>query len=166
MSLFIPDTGLLFWMTLSFGIVFFILAKYAFPVIIKAVDKRNEYINHSLEAAHEAEKRLSTLNQQAEAMMEKARDERQVMLAEALEMKKRIESEAREQAEKEIRFRMTKATADIEESKRKALEEIRDQIADISVKIAGKIVSEELSGSKKQKELIERLLQEEVICKS
>jgi len=166
MSLLVPDTGLLFWMTLSFGIVFFILAKFAFPVILKSVEKRNEYIHNSLKAAQEAEEQLATLNQQAEALMDKAKGERKVLLDEALETKKRIETEARETAEAEVRLIKDKAIANIEESKRRALGEIKDQIVDISVKIAGKVVSEELTINSKQKELIDRLLKEEVIYKS
>lgn len=166
MSLLIPDTGLLFWMTLSFGIVFFILAKYAFPVITKSVEKRNDYINNSLQAAREAEEKLATINQQAELLMEKAREEKKALLDEALEIKKRIEIEAREVAETEVQQLKNKALAEIEESKVRALGEIKNQIIDISVKIAGKVVSEELTSDKKQKELIDRLLQEEVIYKS
>jgi len=166
MSLLVPDMGLLFWMTLSFGIVFFILAKFAFPVITKSVDKRNNYINDSLNAAREAEEKLATLNQQAEALMEKARGERKTLLDEAMETKKRIEAEAREAAAVEVGQLKNKAIIEIEESKRKALTEIKDQIVDISVKIAGKVVSEELTSDKKQKELIDRLLKEEVIYKS
>ncbi|MDH6535463.1 ATP synthase F0 subunit B [Parabacteroides sp. 52] len=166
MSLLIPDSGLLFWMTLSFGIVFFILAKFAFPVILKAVDQRNAYIKDSLQSAHEAEEKLAALHLQAEAILEKAQDERKTILHEAQETKKRIESEALQTAETEARMRLERAMAEIEESKRKALVEVRDQIVDISVKIAGKVVSEDLTRDKKQKELIDRLLQEEIIYKS
>ncbi|MDH6358015.1 F0F1 ATP synthase subunit B [Parabacteroides sp. PF5-9] len=166
MSLLVPDTGLLFWMTLSFGIVFFILAKYAFPIITQSVEKRNSYINESLEAARKAEEQLATLSQQAEAMMEKARYEQKKLIEEAMETKKRIEAEARETAEAETRILMKKATEEIEIAKKRALGEIKDQLVDLSVKIAEKVVNEELSNDKKQKALIERLLQEEMIYKS
>ncbi|MDF9828753.1 F0F1 ATP synthase subunit B [Parabacteroides sp. PF5-6] len=166
MSLLIPEVGLLFWMTLSFGVVFFILAKFAFPVISQGVEKRNRYIHDSLDAAREAEAKLATLSQQAEALMEQAREERKALLEEAAETKKRIEMEARESALAEVGQLKNKALAEIEESKRRALTEIKDQIVDLSVKIAGKVVSEELAGDKKQKELIDRLLKEEVIYKS
>ena len=59
MSLLLPDSGLLFWMFLSFGIVFVILAKYGFPVIIKMVEGRKTYIDQSLEVAREANAQLS-----------------------------------------------------------------------------------------------------------
>lgn len=166
MSLLIPEVGLLFWMTLSFGIVFFILAKFAFPTISKGLEKRNRFIHDSLDAARQAETRLANLNQEAEVLMEKAREERKVLLEEAIETKKRIEMEARDAAQAEVGVLKNKAIAEIEESKRRALAEIRDQIVDLSVKIAGKVVSEELAVNQKQKELIDRLLNEEVIYKS
>lgn len=156
----------MFWMTISFGIVLFILAKFAFPVISKSVEKRNRYIHDSLDAAREAEAKLATLSEQAEVLMDKAREERKLLLDEAMETKKRIEAEARESALAEVALLKNKALAEIEESKRRALAEIKDQIVDISVKIAGKVVNEELTAGQKQKELIDRLLKEEVIYKS
>lgn len=90
MSLLIPDIGLLFWMTLSFGIVFFILAKFAFPVITGAIENRSNYILHSLEAAREAEERLAGINREAEQIREKANKEYNSMVAEAVEVKNRL----------------------------------------------------------------------------
>ena len=166
MSLLTPDIGLLFWMTISFGIVFFILAKYGFPVITKAAEKRNEFINSSLKAAEEAEQKLATINMQADAIMDKAREERMKLLNEAGEARNRILSEAREKAEGDIRARIGKATAEIEEMKRKALGDIRNEIANISIRIAEKVVEEEMKNDNKQQELIKHLLEEDIIYKN
>ena len=166
MSLLTPDIGLLFWMTLSFGIVFFILAKYGFPVINRAIEKRNQYINDSLKAAKEAETRLAALTSEGEAILAQARSERNTLLQEAQEMKKKIISEARETAEAEARLQLEKATAEIEETKKRALGEIREQIADISVAIAEKVLANELKGSEQQTLLIDRLLDEELTLKN
>ena len=84
---------------------------------------------------------------------------------EALETKKRIEAEALESAGAKVAIRMKKATEEIEDSKRRALEEIKNQIVDISVKIAGKAIHKELGSNKKQTELITRLLDEEIMHK-
>ena len=54
MSLLTPDSGLLFWMLLSFGIVLVILSKFGFPVIVKAIEERKAYIDHSIESARQA----------------------------------------------------------------------------------------------------------------
>ncbi|MDL2265169.1 F0F1 ATP synthase subunit B [Parabacteroides sp. OttesenSCG-928-G07] len=166
MSLLTPDTGLLFWMTLSFGIVFFILAKYGFPIINRAIEKRNQYINDSLEAAREAETRLAALHSESEALLEQARKERNLLLQEAQEMKKKIISEARETAEAEARLQIEKATIEIEETKKRALGEIRGQIAEISVAIAGKVLGSKLESSEQQNRLIDRLLDDELIPKN
>lgn len=166
MALLTPDIGLLFWMTFSFGIVFFILAKFGFPIILKAVAKRTEYINHSLVAAEEAEERLATVNKQAEAILHQAHEERSKLLNEAGELRNRILSDAREKAEQEIRTRLSKAGMEIEELKRKAVSDIRAEIANISMRIAEKVVAEEMQSESKQQDMINRLLEEEITYKN
>lgn len=166
MSLLTPDIGLLFWMTFSFGIVFFVLAKYGFPIIIKAVEKRTEYINHSLEAAEEAEQKLETINKAAEAIMQKANEERAKLLNEAGELRNRILSDAKEKAEQDLRIRLSKASAEVEEMKQKALSEVKNEIAKISIRIAEKIVNEEIKNNGKQQDFINSLLDEEIFYKS
>jgi F-type H+-transporting ATPase subunit b len=161
MSLLVPDTGLLFWMALSFGAVLFVLVKFGFPVITKAVETRSAYIAGSLEAARKAEDQLATMNQQAEAIIAKAQHERQAILTEAQEAKNTMISKAKEDADAEARRRLNKALADIEGSKKKALAELRKDVAGISVKIAEKIIGERLKDDRKQQELINKLLAEE-----
>lgn len=166
MSLLTPDIGLLFWMCFSFGIVFFILAKYGFPVILKAVEERTDYINHSLEAAEAAEEKLATINKQADAILHQAHEEKAKILNEAGELRNRILSDAHEKAESDVRVRLSKATTEIDELKRKALGDIRNEIADLSIRIAGKVVDEEIKNENKQQQLINRLLEEEISYKS
>ncbi|MBR4480109.1 MAG: F0F1 ATP synthase subunit B, partial [Bacteroidales bacterium] len=83
MSLVTPDFGLLFWMTLIFAIVFFVLAKWGFPAITGMVDKRSERINESIEKAREAEKMLSEMAERQAAMLEETRAEQGRILREA-----------------------------------------------------------------------------------
>ena len=80
MSLLVPDSGLLFWMLLSFGIVFFVLAKYGFPVIVKMVNERKEYIDRSLVVAKEANEQLANLKAEGETIMAKAHEEQALSL--------------------------------------------------------------------------------------
>ena len=98
MSLLVPDSGLLFWMLLSFGIVFFVLAKYGFPVIIKMVNERKEYIDRSLVVAKEANEQLANLKAEGETIMAKAHEEQARILNEAAATRDRIIKEAKEQA--------------------------------------------------------------------
>ena len=163
MSLLVPDTGLLFWMIVSFGIVFLILVKYGFPVITQAVEKRNQYIESSLEAACQAQEQLAAINTQAESILQEARSKRNTILNEAQDIRNKIMSEARETAETQARFRIDRANAEIEESRNKAIISIKDEITGISVKMAEKVLSEKLEDEEKQRRLINRLLDEELV---
>lgn len=160
MSLLTPDTGLLFWMALAFGVVLFVLAKFGFPVITRAVEKRTAYIERSLEKAAEAEQKLSSLSAQAEQILAEARVERGNILAEAQQMRKDIVSEARTKAEEDARRRMERADVEIGELRERALSEARDEVVDLSIRIAEKVIGEKLDDTDKQRMLIERYLKE------
>ena len=99
MSLLLPDSGLLFWMFVAFGIVFVILAKYGFPIIIRMVEDRKVYIDQSLEVAREANAQLSKLKQEGDALVAAANKEQGRILKEAMEERDKIVHEARKQAE-------------------------------------------------------------------
>ena len=90
MSLLVPDSGLLFWMLLSFGIVFFVLAKYGFPVIVKMVNERKEYIDRSLVVAKEANEQLANLKAEGETIIAKAHEEQARIRNEAAATRDRI----------------------------------------------------------------------------
>ena len=98
MSLITPDFGLLVWMTLIFGIVFFVLAKWGFPLITGMVDKRSDRINQSIARAHEAEKMLSELSDRQERLIEETRREQAKILKEASEARDKMIADAKEQA--------------------------------------------------------------------
>ena len=83
MELFTPDVGLIFWMLIPFLTVFFILAKYAWPAILKGVERRNEYIDESLLAAKQARDELASVKADAEVMLDQTRKEQASILAEA-----------------------------------------------------------------------------------
>lgn len=153
-------------MTLSFGVVFFILAKFGFPVITKAVENRNQYIEQSLEDARLAEEKLATLNKQADDILSKAHGERRVLLNEAQEIKNKLMSDAKDAAELEARQRLKRAVAEIEETKSRAMGQIREQVADISVRVAEKVIGQKLSTDEQQRDLINRLLDEDLLRKT
>lgn len=90
MSLITPDFGLLVWMTLIFAIVFFVLAKFGFPAITSMVDKRSARIEDALKKADEAEKRLSGLAQEHDALMEKPSLSRVVCLRKHLRQEREL----------------------------------------------------------------------------
>jgi len=159
MSLITPDFGLLVWMTLIFGIVFFILAKFGFPAITGMVDQRNAYISESLQKADEANKRLEQLAQEQSRMLEESRMEKAGILKEASDMKNEIIAQARKQAQEEASRVMEKAREDIAALKEEALDDARREIASISVKVAEQILHSQLDTDKSQDELIGRLIE-------
>ena len=149
MSLLLPDSGLLFWMLLSFGVVFVVLAKYGFPVITKMVEGRKTYIDQSLEVAREANAQLSKLKEESEALIAAANKEQGRILREAMHERDKIIVEARKQAE-----------AAAQQEKEEAIRDIRRQVAVLSVDIAEKIIRKNLDEKHEQMEMIDRMLDE------
>lgn len=160
MSLITPDFGLLFWMVLIFGIVFFLLAKFGFPVITGMVDKRQERIEKSIAAAAEAEEKLASLSQEHARMVEQTRLEQGRILQEAAEARDRIVAQAKQQASDEASKILEKAKLEIAAERESALKDIRKQVALLSVNVAEKIVRKDISTEAGQIDLIERLVEE------
>lgn len=160
MSLISPDSGLLIWMTLIFAVVFFILAKFGFPLITGMVDKRAERINESLRKAEEAEQRLSGLAAEQEALLEKTRQEQVRILAEADRQKDQIVALAREQAEQEAAKVMDSAREQIARERDAAVRDIRSKVSLLSVELAGKVIRKNLSDDASQLELLDKMAEE------
>ena len=160
MELITPDFGLLFWMTLAFGIVFFILAKFAFPVINGMLKKREEEINNALELAERTHKEMAQLQEDNETLLQQAREERDKILAEAKKISDKFVEEAKIKANEEKNRIIESAKESIEHEKMAATTEIKNQIADISIKVAEKIIGKTLDSDKEQLDYINRLLQD------
>ncbi|EGW48221.1 MULTISPECIES: F0F1 ATP synthase subunit B [Prevotella] len=158
MSLLLPDSGLLFWMTLVFLVVFFVLWKWGFPSIIKMVNERKEYIDESLAKAEEANLRLANIQKQGEELLMEAREKQAQILREASETRDTIVGQAQEKAHEESARILSEAKAEIESQKQAAIRDIRAQVAELSVQIAEKILQKELSTSAEQTQFIDRLL--------
>lgn len=160
MSLITPDFGLLFWMTLIFAILFFVLAKFGFPAITGMVDKRSERINESLCKAREAERRLEQLSEQQTRMIEETRAEQGRILKEASQAKDALVAQARQQAQDDAAKILEQARTQIAAEKESALRDIRAQVASLSVDVAEKILRERLSSEQVQMDLITRMVDE------
>lgn len=160
MSLLLPDSGLLFWMTIVFLVVFGILLKWGFPSIIKMVNERKEYIDASLAKAEEANLRLANIEKQGEELLMEAREKQAQILREASETRDAIVGKAQEKAQEESARILSEAKAEIESQKQAAIRDIRAQVAELSVQIAEKILHKELSGPEEQTKLINSLLDE------
>ncbi len=166
MSLLMPDSGLLFWMLLCFGVVFFVLAKYGFPIIIKMVNERKEYIDHSLVVAKEANEQLANLKAEGETILAKAREEQVRILNEATATRERIIGEAKTQAQIEGAKMLDEVKLQIKAEKEDAIRDIRRQVAVLSVNIAEKVLRKDLNSESEQTEMIERLLDETFTSKN
>lgn len=160
MELITPDFGLLFWMTIAFGIVFFVLAKFAFPVINGMLKKREEEINNALELAERTHKEMELLQADNEQLLQQAREERVKMLNEAKQLSDKFVEDAKAKANEEKDRIIENAKEVIEHEKLAATTEIKNQIADISIKVAEKILGKALESDKEQLDYINRLLEE------
>ena len=165
MSLITPDFGLLFWMTVVFLIVLFILWKWGFPAIINMVNGRKDYIDESLRKAHEANERLANIQKEGESILQEARERQAVILKEAAETRDAIVEKAQEKARGESARLLNEAKAEIESEKQNAIRDIRAQVAELSVLIAEKILRQNLDSEQKQMDMIERLLDDVAIGK-
>lgn len=166
MSLLTPDSGLLFWMIISFGIVFVILSKFGFPVIIKAIEQRKEFIDNSLENARQANAQLANIQAEGEKILAEAKEKQNAIMKEAFAEKERIIEEAKKKASTEAHLQIEEATRRIREEKEKAIREVRSEIADLSIAIAEKVMKEKISRNKEQQQIIDRLLDEVSFSKS
>ena len=160
MSLLLPDSGLLFWMTIVFLVVFFILWRWGFPSIIKMVNERKNYIDESLAKAEEANLRLANIQKQGEELLMEARAKQAQILREASQTRDTIVEQAQEKAHEESARILSEAKAEIESQKQAAIRDIRTQVAELSVQIAEKILRKQLTTSAEQAQLIDSLLDE------
>lgn len=160
MDLLIPSTGLLFWMTIVFLIVLAVLWKWGFPAITKMVKERKDYIDDSLRKAHEANEKLANIQKEGESILQEAREKQAAVLKEATATRDAIIAKAENQAKDRGAQLINNAKAEIEQEKQQAIREIRGQVAELSVKIAEKIIKQQLATDDKQMELINKILDE------
>ena len=160
MSVLQQEVGLLFWMSLSFGIVFFILAKYAFPIIFKQVEGRKAFIDEFLKAAKEANEKLSTLKEESAKIIAEANREQGRILRQAQEEKNSILKDARAEARVLAQKEMDDVKIQIQKERDEAIRAIRTQVALLSVDIAEKVIRKNLDAEKSQMDMIDRMLDE------
>jgi F-type H+-transporting ATPase subunit b len=160
MSLLTPDTGLLFWMLITFGVVVFVLAKFGFPVIIKMVDKRNAYIEESLAMAEKVRADLENVKADSERIIDEAHKEHIRMIGESNALKEQIIREAKEKAGQEATKLVEDARLQIRQERDAAVRDIRSQVAILSVDIAEKLLQEKLNLKGEQEKMISRMLDE------
>ncbi|MDE6423274.1 MAG: F0F1 ATP synthase subunit B, partial [Muribaculaceae bacterium] len=150
MELFTPDFGLVFWMFLAFLVLFLILAKWGWPVILKSIDERADKIDKGVEYAQEAKAQLDSARADAQKYIEEAQIKQAEMLRDAAKMKSQMIEEAKTEAAREAQKVMDAAKVSIEQSRKEAELQFRNEVSKFSLEIAEKMVRNQLSNDKAQ----------------
>ncbi len=160
MDLVTPGIGMIFWSTLFFLVLLFVLGKFAWPAILTAVKARNESIRKALDAAEKAKEEMAQLKADNEQILAEAKAERDAMMKEAKEIKDKMIAEAKEKASEEAEKLVKNARESIQREKAAAINDMKEQMATLSIDIAEKILRKNLEDSKAQKELVDKLINE------
>ncbi len=160
MELVTPGLGLIFWMVISFSVILFILKKYAWKPILKALKEREITIDTALKSADKAKEEMEQLMADNEKIIKEAKNERDNLLKDARQVKDKIISEAKQKANSEAKIIIEDAKGKIESEKEAALSEIKNQVAGFSIEIAERILKKKLEKTKDQKDLINELINE------
>ena len=158
MDLLIPEVGTIIWMLIAAGIDFFILVKWGFPMITDMVDKRNEYIDKSLDAAKKANERLEGIQKECDELLKETRAEKARILKEAADRRDEIIAEAENRAKESGEKLISDAREQIRLEKEEALRSLRRQVAELSVEVAERVVLKELATDEDQLLLIDRMI--------
>lgn len=159
MNLVTPELGTIVWMTIIFGIVVFVLRKFAWAPILNSLNDRENNINNALRAADEARKEMENLKADNEKIMAEAKNEKEKILHEAMDLKDKIIAEAKQKAEAEAESNIKHARQQIQNEKVKAVNEMKLQMTELSLMIAEKVIRKELSDEKEQQEMIKKLVE-------
>ena len=160
MELFTPEFGLVFWMFVVFVILFAILAKFAWPYIIRSLDERAELIDKGVEYAQEAKAQLDNAQADAKALLVEAQKQQMEILHEAAQMKTHIIEEARQAASVEAKKVMDAAAVSIEQARKESELQFRREVSEFALQIAEKMMRKQLSDDKTQVEMIDKLMNE------
>ncbi len=158
MDLVTPEIGLIFWTTISFLLLLFILGKFAWKPILNSVNERETSILNALDDAEKARKEMENLTADNERILKEARTEREEMIKEAREIKTKMISDAKSEAKTTADSMILQAQEAIKNEKKSAMADLKSQMASLSIEIAEKVVKDELSNKDKQLKLVEDML--------
>ncbi len=153
-----PDFGLLFWTTLIFLLFWFIIGKFAFKPIARALKKREDDIQSALDEAKKAREEMANFKAEGEKYLAEAREERAKILKEAKDTKNSIIAESKDKAREEAQKIVTSAKNEIENEKKAALLEVKNKVGAIALEIAEKVLRKELSNNSEQAVYVNKLV--------
>ena len=154
------SVGLFFWQTILFVLLVLLLKKYAWKPILDAVNEREKGIKNALESAQRAKEEMANLKADNDKLLKEARAERDSMLKEARDIKNKMINEAKDEAKAEADKLMVQAQAAIENEKKTAISEIKNQVAGLSLEIAEKVIKQNLTTDDNQQKLVKSLLED------
>ena len=152
--------GLFFWQTIIFILLIFLLKKYAWKPILDAVNEREEGIKNALLSAEKAKEEMASLQSDNEETLKKARAERDSLLKEAREIKQQLIDDAKNEAQSEAKKIISQAQETIQNEKKAAISDLKNQVATLSIDIAEKVLKEKLSDNKTQMNLVKDLVKD------
>lgn len=155
-----PEFGLVFWMFVSFAVLFFILARFAWPAIIKMLEERAEMIDKGVVYAQNAKQQLDNAKVEAQRFIDEARQQQAEILREAAKMKTQIIEDAKAAAAVEAKKVTEQAQVAIEQSRKESEHKLRLEMSAFALAIAEKVVRKNLSEDKAQTDLVTKLLNE------
>ncbi len=160
MELVTPNAGTIFWMLIIFGLVVFILRKFAWKPILNALNEREKYIENALNAASDARREVDELKTGNKKIVEEGLKQKEIILNETLDLKEKIIAEAKEIAAIETQKNIENARQQIENEKAKAVKEMKQQVSELSLIIAEKIIRQNMAEDEAQRKLINKLIEE------
>ncbi len=160
MELFTPEFGLVFWMFLAFACLYFILAKYAWPFIIKSMEDRATLIDNGVAYAQEAKSQLDNAKAEADKLIAQARQQQAEILREASKLRNQIIEDAKGEAAVEAKKVSQAAQVSIEQARKESEKQLRQEVGEIALQIAEKVLRTTVSNDSAQKELVDKYLSE------
>ena len=160
MELFKPEFGLVFWMFLAFACLYFILAKWVWPFIIKSMDERASLIDKGVAYAQEAKSKLDNAKAEADALVADARKQQADILRDAAKMKTEIIEQAKAEAAVEAKKVTDAAQVSIEQSRKESEHQLRQDVGAYALQIAEQVIRRNMSDDKAQRDLVKKLLTE------
>jgi F-type H+-transporting ATPase subunit b len=158
--------GLIFWMTVSFLTVLFILKKFAWKPILGVLSERERTIEDALNEARKAREEIAAMNARNEDLMRQAREEREVLLKEARDIRDLEIAGAKDKARAEAEALLARARTDIQNEKNAALTEMKNQVAELSILVAERILREKLADNTAQQALVDKVMGEAEVRRS
>lgn len=160
MDLLIPEVGLVVWHSIAFLLLLFLLTKFAWKPVLKSIKDREESIDNALASAEKAKQEMARLTNENEELLKAARIERDQILKEAKELKDQIVADAKVSAQAEGAKLIEQAKKEIDDQKKRALAEVKNQVSELSLDIAKKVLQQEFADQSKQEALVHDLLKD------